>query len=376
MLVVRAANKTWTLPNFRVYLSALVVRRSSEVATDMDSATVLVTGASGFVAKHCIAKLLMKGFKVRGTVRDLSRAEAVRKAVTKAGAEPTDETLAFIAADLDRDAGWDGALQGCRYVMHVASPFPIEQPAERRQIVTTARDGTLRVLRAADRANVERIVMTSSTVAVMYARREPGHVFDETDWTDAGRTDITPYIASKTLAERAAWDYIHTEGVKLELAVINPAFVQGPALDDDISTSLQVLVLMAKGVYPAAPRISFPICDVRDVARAHVTALTTPEAAGQRFIVASGELPLIALGELLAKELPDLKSKVPKFELPDIAVRAIALFDRKLRSVLPELGEARKCSAVKVHDLLGVPLTPAHEAVREAARSLRALGVI
>lgn len=339
----------------------------------MPDQTVLVTGASGFVGKHCIAALLKSGYGVRGTLRNLTREQDVRKAIANAGVDHS--RLTFIAADLDHDTGWSEAVAGCTYVLHVASPFPITQP-DMATIVATARDGALRVLRAAASAGVQRVVLTSSTVAIMYAGKPKGHIYTEADWTDTSNAAITPYMASKTLAEQAAWAFIKSEGKGLELAVINPAFIQGPALDGDLSTSLEVLHLMAKGAYPASPRISFPVCDVRDVAAAHVAAMTHPQAAGERFIVANGELPLIMLGRIMAAELPDLKSKVPKFELPDFAVRLIAMFDKRLRSVLPELGAERKCSSEKVQDVLGLKLTPAKEAVTAAARSLRSLRVI
>ncbi len=341
----------------------------------MDKTLVLVTGASGFIAKHCIAELAKAGYSVRGTVRDLASADQVREALARAGADAS--RVSFAAADLTRDEGWDAAVAGCAYVLHVASPFPMEQPRDREDLVRPARDGALRVLRAAARAGVRRVVLTSSAVAIMYpAGRAPGHIYTEADWTDAGRRDITPYIASKTLAEQAAWAFARETPGAPELTVINPAFVQGPALDSDLSTSHEVLRLMARGLYPAAPRIEFPVTDARDVAALHVTAMTHPKAAGERFLSANGSLRLIAFGRLMVEECPDLASKAPRFELPDFAVRGLALFDRRLRSILPELGHARFCSNAKARDVLGHTFVPAEDAVRAAARSLRELGVI
>jgi dihydroflavonol-4-reductase len=341
----------------------------------MTKPTVLVTGATGFIAKYCIAELLNAGYPVRGTVRRLDRADDVRRAVKRAGADP--QHLTFVTADLESDTGWDLAAAGCRYVLHTASPFPVEQPDNNDALVKPARDGTLRVLNAAAKAGLKRVVLTSSAVAIMYASGHPnGLTFTETDWTDESRSDITPYIASKTRAEKAAWDFTKSNTNAPELAVINPTFVQGPGLDPDLSTSLEVIRLMGVGAYPAAPRITFPVCDVRDVARAHVLALENPKAAGERFIVVSGHLPLIGLGRLMVEALPDLKKKAPKFELPDIAVRGLALFDKRLRTVLPELGAVRQASGEKAKTVLGLEPRSAEDAVRDAARSLRELKVI
>lgn len=341
----------------------------------MTKPTVLVTGASGFIAKHCIAELLRRGYPVRGTVRRLDQGEDVKRAVKRAGADPAH--LTFATADLEGDAGWELAAAGCGYVLHTASPFPVIQPDDRDEVIRPARDGTIRVLKAATKAGIKRVVLTSSTVAIMYASDRPvGHLYTEADWTDDTRPDITPYIASKTIAEKAAWAFIKATSGAPELAVINPSFAQGPALDPDLSTSLEVIRLMGVGAYPASPRLTFPVCDVRDVAAAHAAALENPKAAGERFLVISGHLPLIGLGRLMVEALPDLKSKAPKFELPDIAVRGLAIFDKRLRTVLPELGKQRRASGQKARDLLGLELRAAEDAVRDAARSLRDLKMI
>ncbi len=342
----------------------------------MEKATVLVTGATGFIAKYCIAELLRQGYRVRGTVRDLARGpDAVRGAVSRAGLDPSGVT--FVAADLERDDGWDAAVSGCRYILHVASPFPIDQPKERDEVIRPARDGALRALKAATRAGVPRVVMTSSTVAIMYtATHTPGHIYTEADWTDVGRAGLTPYMLSKTIAERAAWDYVWATLGAPELVSINPGFVQGPALDGDLSTSLHVQKLMGIGAYPGAPAISFPISDVRDIAALHVLAMTHPKAAGERFLAAQGTASLYGIGQIIADALPDLKSKVPKVELPNVVVRAMALFDTRLEAVLPELGTARICSNMKTRELLGFKFRSAEDAIRDAAVSLRKLNVI
>ncbi|MEJ7728977.1 MAG: aldehyde reductase [Polyangiaceae bacterium] len=257
--------------------------------------TVLVTGATGFVAKHCIAALLRAGYAVRGTVRDLARAEAVRAAVHDAGGEPA--RLSFAVGALDDDAGWAEAVAGCGGVLHVASPFPVAEPKRPEDVVRPAREGTLRVLRAARDAGVRRVVLTSSVLAVtLPLRDEPGHIYDERDWTDPERSGLTAYMASKAIAERAAWDFVRREGKGLELVAVNPALVLGPVLDADLSASLEVLRLMARGSYPMVPRARLNVCDVRDVAEVHVRALSEPAAAGERFLVSGGTIALLELG--------------------------------------------------------------------------------
>jgi len=342
----------------------------------MTAAKVLVTGASGFIAKHCIAELLRRGFTVQATLRDLDRQNETRCAIANAGADAGG--VSFFAADLMGDDGWERAMDGCTYVMHVASPFPLKNPRDAQEVIRPAREGALRVLRAAGRSGVKRVVMTSSIVSITLPWPEApvGRVFNETDWTNPERPDITAYVVSKMLAERAAWDYVKSEPRAPELSVVNPAFVLGPAPDADLSTSQEVLHLMGKGAYPAAPRIGFPISDVRDVAVTHALAMTSPEGAGQRFLSANGFLRLIEVGRLIADVLPDLAKKVPRFELPDFAVRGLALVDGRLKAVLPDLGFPRPVSNAKAHSVLGQTFRSPQEAVKSAAASLRALHVI
>ncbi len=336
---------------------------------------VVVTGASGLIAKYTIAEFLRRGHDVRGTLRSLAKADAVRSAVSLLGADPGN--LSFAVADLSNDAGWDEAIGGAAVVVHTASPFPVEQPRDPQEVIAPARDGTLRILRAATKAGVARVVMTSSAVAIFYPTGRPkGHVYSEEDFTDETRSDLTPYFKSKAIAETAAWDFTESTPGAPQLVVINPGFVQGPAVDADLSTSHELYRIMAKGTYPAAPSISFPVTDVRDVAAAHVEAAFRPGIEGNRYLVGEGQLSLFALGRILARELPDLASKVPKFELPDFAVRIAAVFDRKLQTVLPELGETKRYTNSKVKAGLGLTLHGADEAATAAVRSLRDLRLI
>lgn len=342
----------------------------------MPTAKVLVTGASGFIAKHCIAELLRNDFSVKGTLRDMRRADAVRASVARAGADASG--VEFVSADLLNDDGWPQAMQGCTYVLHVASPFPLQEPRNPDDLIRPAREGALRVLKAATQAGIKRVVMTSSVVAITlpWPEAPQGHVFTEADWTNPERPDITTYIVSKTLAERAAWDFVKGEPRAPELAAVNPAIVLGPATDTDISSSHEVIKLMAKGAYPAAPKVGFPISDVRDVAATHVLAMTTPGAAGKRFLTANGFMRLIEVGRLVADALPDLKDEVPSRELPDWVVRLVALFDRRLKAVIPDLGHPRPISNAQAQRVLGQTFRSAPEAVKSAALSLRELGVI
>lgn len=342
----------------------------------MAATKVLVTGASGFIAKHCIAELQRRDFEVQGTLRDLGRQDAARRGIDRAGGNGA--AVTFFKADLLSDEGWDEATRGCTFVQHVASPFPMNNPRDPQEVIRPAREGAVRALRAAKRAGVKRVVLTSSIVAVTLPWPEAplGHVFTEEDWSNPERPDVTHYVVSKTLAERAAWDFVRNEPGAPELAVVNPAFVLGPAPDGDLSTSHEVLRLMAQGKYFAAPKVGFPISDVRDVAITHALAMTSPKAAGERFLSANGFLRLYEIGQILAQVLPDLKSKVPKFEISDITVRIVSLFDKRLKAVLADLGHPRYVSNAKAHALLEQSFRSAQEAAKSAASSLRALHVI
>jgi len=342
----------------------------------MSKPTVLVTGASGFIAKHCIAELLREGYPVQATLRNPARADETRRAIANAGADAS--TVRFIAADLLSDTGWDEAAAGCTYVLHVASPFPLKNPRNPQDVIRPAREGALRVLRAATRAGVKRVVLTSSIVAVTlpWPEAEPGHVFDETDWSNPGRPDVTPYVVSKTVAEKAAWDFVDATPGAPELTVVNPGFVLGPAVDADLSTSHEVIRLMGNGSYPVAPKIGFPISDVRDVVVTHILAMIHTGAAGQRFLSANGFLHLYEVGQLVKQTLPDVGKKVPRGEMPDFLVRALSLVDRRLKAVLADLGFPRPVSSAKAQQMLGQSFRSPQEAVVSAARSLREQGII
>lgn len=341
----------------------------------MSKDKVLVTGASGFIAKWCIGAALQAGYQVRGTVRSLARSPAVIAGVRATGADP--QALELVEADLLADAGWATALRGCRYLMHVASPFPLKPPRDPQELIRPAKEGTLRVLRAADTAGVERAVLTSSTIAVIYPSEDtPPRIYDESDWTDPARKDVSAYGASKTLAERAAWDFVEGLGRKSSLAVINPGLVLGPALDSDLSSSHQIFKTMASGAYPAVPGVGYPIVDVRDVAEAHVLALTAPGAGGERIIAAEGYLSMMDLAQILKRECPHLGWRIPRFVMHDGFVRVYSHLDRRLKPVLPDLGVVRRTRNDKARRLLGMSFRSADDAAASTIQSLVTLGLI
>ncbi len=344
---------------------------------------VLVTGASGFIAKHVISSLMDEGWRVRGTVRSLGRRGEIEAAIKRAQGKMDSDpgALELVEADLNRDEGWQAASEGCRYVLHVASPFPSAEPRDPAELIRPAQEGTRRVIAAAAKAGVERVVMTSSIIAIMHAPK-PAHLpRTEADWSDPECAEISAYGRSKTLSERAAWAMISEleaagTGHVPELAVVNPGVVFGPALDKDLSTSHVILKLMGRGSYPALPRIAFPVVDVRDVAAVHLTAMTHEKACGERFLCCAETLKLVEVGEALVAALPDLKRKVPTLQLPSGLVRFASHFDRNLKSIRGDLDKPNLCDTSKVREQLGVTFRPAREAVAAAAVSLRELGVI
>ena len=236
---------------------------------------VLVTGGSGFIGTHVILQLLAAGHRVRATLRTPARQSEVLAMLQRGGATDTGP-LSFYAADLTRDDGWAQAATGCDYVLHIASPLPAHVPKDENELIVPAREGTLRVLRAARDAGVKRAVVTSSFAAIGYGHVRRSHPFDETDWSELDGPAVQPYPKSKTLAERAAWHFVAQEGGGLELATVNPVAVLGPVLGPDVSTSIAMVQALLAGRIPAVPRISFGLVDVRDVADLHLRAMTSP----------------------------------------------------------------------------------------------------
>jgi dihydroflavonol-4-reductase len=332
--------------------------------------TVLVTGGSGFVASHIILQLLAAGHQVRTTVRSLKR-EADVRAMLKAGGAETDARLSFFAADLERDAGWHEAIAGCDYVLHVASPFPASAPKHEDELIVPAREGALRVLRAARDSGVKRVVLTSSFAAIGYGHPQQDAAFDETNWTDTTGGDVHPYIKSKTLAEHAAWEFMAREGGALELAAVNPVGVFGPVLGPDFATSITLVKRLMDGGMPGCPRLYFGVIDVRDVADLHLRAMTHPAAKGERFLAIAGDtLSIGDIAKVLKRRLGASAKGVPTRQLPDWVVRLVGLFNPSLRQLVPQLGKIRRASNEKARRVLGWTPRSNEEAVVATAESL------
>ncbi len=342
--------------------------------------TVLVTGGSGFIGSWCVIGLLQQGYTVRTTVRSLAREAAVRAAIGTQ-VDPQDR-LSVHAADLVSDAGWDAAMQGCDYLLHVASPISIAEPKNPDELIVPARDGTRRAVGAALRAGVKRVVLTSSVAATSPRIGLRESASDETQWTDLDDPRVTAYARSKTLAERTAWDLVATapSGTTTTgtttLATVNPSLVLGPVLGRDFSDSVQLVQRLLSGKVPGLPRLGFSFVDVRDVADLHIRAMTAPEAAGQRFIAAGDFAWMEEVAALLKANLGDAARKVPTRRVPDLVLRLVALFDKSVAGVAPRLGERRTFVSAKAQRVLGWRPRPLEETVLECARSLVAAGVI
>ena len=340
-------------------------------------ALVLVTGGTGFVAAHCLIRLLAAGHETRATVRDLAREGDVRAMLRQGGAGEVGARLALFRADLNSDAGWAEAVVGCDYVLHVASPFPSTVPKDENELIAPARDGALRVLRAARDAGVKRVVLTSSFAAIGYGAKGRTTAFTEEDWTDLSDPGVQAYAKSKTIAERAAWDFIEREGGGLELAVVNPVGVFGPALGPDYSTSIVLVKRLMDGSLPGCPDLWFGGVDVRDVADLHLKAMTDPAARGERFLATAGDFVSVReIARFLKEDLGDAGRRVATRPLPSWLLRVIGLFDLQVRGVLPELGKHKNATNAKARRRLGwAPRSP-RDAVLATARSLLELGLL
>ncbi len=341
----------------------------------MSGELVLVTGGSGFIGAHCILQLLDAGYRVRTTVRSLTREAGVRAMLQAGGAEPG-ETLSFAATDLMSDAGWPEAVAGCDYVLHVASPFPASVPKHEDELIVPAREGALRVLRAARDAGVKRVVLTSSFAAIGYGTKHTDRPFSEESWTDPNGGGVGAYVKSKTLAERAAWDFIAREGGALELSVVNPVGVFGPVLGPDYSTSIQIVQRLMDGAMPGCPRLSFGIVDVRDVADLHLRAMTNPAARGERFLAVAGDFVTIQeIAQVLKARMGDRARRVPTRVLPDWMVRLVSLFDSSVALIVPELGKFKNATNEKARRVLGWSPRSNEDAIVATAESLVGLGL-
>lgn len=342
----------------------------------MTSQHVLVTGGSGFIAGHCILRLLADGHRVRSTLRSPAREAEVRIALEHAGMTRGDQ-LRFIAADLLDDRGWPAAMDGIDHVLHVASPVRPGLVADEDAIVVPAREGTLRVLRAARDARVTRVVLTSAFHAVSWGLVRQERPFTEADWTKPDGPGVDAYGRSKTLAERAAWDFIAGEGGGLELTAMLPVAVIGPVLGRTVTGANDIVRRMLEGTMTALPNLFIPVVDVRDVAEAHVSAMTNPVAAGERFLLSNGRpLGLREIAAMLREGFGEDARRVTMRVLPDIVVRAGALFSPALRAIRHDLGYAKQTSNDKARRVLGWSPRPAEAAIEAAARSMIAGGLL
>ncbi len=339
--------------------------------------TVLVTGGSGFIGAHAILQLLAAGHQVRTTVRNLKRESDVRT-MLKVGGTDAGNRLTFFAADLENDAGWKEAVAGCDYVHHVASPIPPNAPKHEDDLIIPAREGALRVLRASRDAGVKRVVMTSSFAAIGYGHAPQTRPFDETTWSDlTGTREIAAYPKSKTLAERAAWDFIAKEAGSLELSVVNPVAIFGPVLGPDYSPSILIVQRLMDGALPGCPRISFGAVDVRDVVDLHLRAMTNPAAKGERFLAVAGpNIWMLDIAKLLKARMGDAAKRVPTRPLPNLLLRLAALRDPAVKLILPELGMVKSSSNEKAKRILGWSPRSNEDSIIATAESLVRLGLL
>jgi nucleoside-diphosphate-sugar epimerase len=337
---------------------------------------VLVTGGSGFIGAHCILQLLQAGYRVRTTVRSPKREADVRAMLQAGGAAEPGNRLAFFVADLEKDAGWAEAVAGCDYVLHVASPLPPSTPKHEDDLIIPAREGTLRVLRASGDAGVRRVVLTSSFGAIGYGHPPQSAPFTEKDWSNLN-SDVAAYPKSKTLAERAAWDFIAREGAPLELSVINPVAVLGPLLGPDYSTSILLVQRLMDGAMPGCPRLNFGLVDVRDVADLHLRAMTHPAAKGERFLAAAGDFVWMRdIATVLKNRMGAAAKRVPTRELPNWLVRLAALRDPAIRLITPELGKKKSASNEKAKRVLDWTPRSNEQAIVATAQSLIQLNLL
>lgn len=341
----------------------------------MSDQTILVTGASGFLASHILLQLLEQGYAVRGSVRNAAKGDHIREVLQNHGADTS--RLGFVELDLTSDAGWDAAMDGVDYLLHTASPFVTTSPKDPDEIIKPAVEGTRRALNAALRSNVKRIVLTSSMVAACHGHEKNRTTpYTEADWTNPSGKDVTPYILSKTLAEQEAWNIMEAANRREDLTVINPGFILGPLLEQDIGTSGAIIKRLMKGELPGCPRIYFSIADVRDAAELHLLAMHDPATFGHRVFAAGPSIEFIEVAKTLAEAFPAYAKKIPTRRLPDFVVRLVAMFDGDVKTAAMNLGRQHEMDKSLLEPLLGRPLIDTSEAIRSMGQSLIDLGQV
>ena len=336
---------------------------------------VLLTGISGWIAKHTAIELLNKGYEVLGTVRNKDLIDQTKETIKK---HAPIEKLSFIELDLLKDDGWDESAKGCKYIFHIASPFPMKVSRDREFLLPVAVDGTLRVLNAGINAGVEQIIKTSSIVAMFRKpNRSNPYTFGENDWTDENWIEgVNDYFLSKTKAEKAAWELMESKGLKSKLTTINPGGVFGDALDKKGGTSIEYVRQFLKGKFPGAPKFAVLISDVKDIAKAHVACIGNNKVGGRRLIVGKEVKKLVELSQLMAEAMPEYAKKLPKKELPNFMVKLISYIDSSAKMMIPDLGILMQTDTSYAEELLGFKFKPAKGCISENAKSVVRLGLV
>ena len=335
---------------------------------------VLLTGISGWIAKHIAIELLNTGYEVLGTVRSQNSLEKTKKTLSE---YVSTDKLSFVELDLLKDDGWVEAAKDCKYIIHTASPYPMKSSRNREALVPAAKGGTLRVLNAGIEANVEKIVLTSS-IAAMFKRPNRTNPYNvgENDWSDTEWSGSTDYIVSKTKAEKVAWELMESKGLKDKLTVINPGGVNGDALDDKENTSTKYVQLFLKGKYPMAPNFGILISDVKDVAKAHVLSLKNSKVNGRRLLIGSEVKKMLEISKIMQEEFPQYAKKLPKKEMPNFMLKLISYLDSSAKLMVPELGILMQTDTSYAEDLLGIKFKPARDSIKDAGNSVIRLGLV
>jgi len=336
---------------------------------------VLLTGISGWIAKHTAIELLNAGYEVLGTIRNKNLVDQTKHTISKYAST---EKLSFVKLDLLKDDGWNEAAKGCRYIFHVASPFPMKVSSNRENLLPVAVDGTLRVLNAGLNAGVEQIIKTSSIVAMFRKpNRTNPYTFGENDWSDENWIEgVSDYFLSKTKAEKAAWRLMESKGLKNKLTTINPGGVFGDALDKKGGTSIEYIRQFMKGKFPGAPKFAVLISDVKDIAKAHVACIGNNKVGGRRLIVGKDVKRLVELSQLIAEAMPEYKKKLPTKELPNLMVKLISYIDSSAKTMIPDLGIMMQTDTSYAEEILGFKFKPAKGCISENARSVVRLGLV
>ena len=336
---------------------------------------VLLTGISGWIAKHTAIELLNAGYEVLGTIRNKNLVDQTKQTISKYAST---EKLSFVELDLLKDDGWNEAAKGCSYIFHIASPFPMKVSSNRENLLPVAVDGTLRVLNAGLNAGVEQIIKTSSIVAMFRKpNRTNPYTFGENDWSDENWIEgVSDYFLSKTKAEKAAWRLMESKGLKNKLTTINPGGVFGDALDKKGGTSIEYIRQFMKGKFPGAPKFAVLISDVKDIAKAHVACIGNNKVGGRRLIVGKDVKRLVELSQLIAEAMPEYKKKLPTKELPNLMVKLISYIDSSAKTMIPDLGIMMQTDTSYAEEILGFKFKPAKGCISENARSVVRLGLV